>query len=211
MMTVAKGLTFEVWGRAPTTQSFHILFKDGLSSLDSRQHIFNRLAAKVNNDDSLSFDVSSAFTKVSKMTRKNLQAKAKVILKKDTIFGPATLLSLNQDTIKPISNFCNSIILEEVTRCYGTFVSLVDPTIPGSKLDSMVNKLYDTAPAIAALMQAFLGYNSAMKRHRYKHLLKFYWRMTLFQVMALSRVRNPKKVAFVGCHRQCHCLWPEGD
>jgi hypothetical protein len=31
------------------------------------------------------------------------------------------------------------------------------------KLDSMVDKLYDTAPAIAALIQTFLGYDGAMK------------------------------------------------
>jgi hypothetical protein len=86
------------------------------------------------------------------MTMKKLQAKAKVILKKDAIFDPATSLSLNQDTIKPISDFCNAIILEEVTCCYGTFVSLTDPIIPNMKLDSMVGKLYNTAPAIAALL-----------------------------------------------------------
>jgi hypothetical protein len=51
------------------------------------------------------------------MTMKKLLAKSKVILEKDTIFDPATLLSQNQDTIKPISDFCNAIILEEVTCC----------------------------------------------------------------------------------------------
>jgi hypothetical protein len=56
----------------------------------------------------------------------------------------------------------------------------------------MVNKLYDTAPAIAASIQTFLGYDGAMKRHGYKHMLKFYWRMAFFQVMALLRVWNPK-------------------
>jgi hypothetical protein len=53
------------------------LFKDGLSSPDSCQHIFNCLAAKVNNDHSLPFDVSLAFPKVSEMTTKKLQAKGK--------------------------------------------------------------------------------------------------------------------------------------
>jgi hypothetical protein len=91
--------TLEVWSHVPATQSFRILFKNGLSSPDSQQCVFNCLAAKVNNDRSLSFDVSSAFTKVSKMTMKKLLAKSKVILKKDVIFAPVMLLSLNQETI----------------------------------------------------------------------------------------------------------------
>jgi hypothetical protein len=106
--------TFEVWGHAPATQSFCILFKDGFSNLDSCQGVFNCLAAEVNNDLSLSFYVSLAFAKVSETITKR-SSKQKVILKKGTIFDPATLLSLNQDTIKAIIDFCNSIILEEVT------------------------------------------------------------------------------------------------
>ena len=83
-------------------------------------------------------------------TTKKLQAKAKVVLKKDVIFDPATPLTLSQETIKPISNFCNGIILEEVTQCYGTFVSLTDPIIPEKRLNSMADMLYDTAPAVVA-------------------------------------------------------------
>jgi hypothetical protein len=190
--------TFEVWGHAPANRSFRLLFKDGLTSPDSRQRVFNRLAVEVNNDRSLSFDVSSAFAKVIDATTKKVEAKAKVVLKKDIIFDAGISLSLDQDTIKPISEYCNSIILEEVTRCYGTFVSLTDPIIPDTKLDLMANKLYDTAPAIAASIQKFLGYDGAMKRKRYRHMLKFYRRMTLFQVMALSRVRNPKNFSWWG-------------
>jgi hypothetical protein len=122
--------TFEVWGHAPATRSFRLLFKDGLSSPDSCQRIFNHLTAQVNNDWSLSFDVSSAFAKVTETAAKKLQVKALTVLEKDAIFDTATLLSLNQETIKPIHNFCNEIILEEVTRCYSTFVSLTNPIIP---------------------------------------------------------------------------------
>jgi hypothetical protein len=58
----AHPYTFEVWGHAlVATQSFRLLFNDGLSSPISRQQVFNRLAAEVNNDRLLSFDVSSAF------------------------------------------------------------------------------------------------------------------------------------------------------
>jgi hypothetical protein len=113
----APPYTFEVWGHSPATRSFLMLFKDGLSSLDSCQRVFNCLATEVNIDRSFPFNVSLAFTKVSKTATKKLQAKAKVILKKNAIFDPATLLTLNQDTIKPISNFCTAIILEEVTCC----------------------------------------------------------------------------------------------
>jgi hypothetical protein len=154
--------------------------RDSLSSSTSCQRVFNRLAAEVNNNRSLSFDVSSAFAKVSETTTKKMQAKSKVVLKKDVIFDPATSLSLSQDTIKAISNFCNAIILEEVTRCYDTFVSLTDPIIPRKRLDSMASMLYTTAPAIAASIQKFLGYDNAMKCHRYKHMLKLYRQMALF-------------------------------
>jgi hypothetical protein len=105
--------TFEVWGHAPATRSFRLLFKAGLSSPDSHQCVFNCLAAEVNNNQSLSFNVSSVFAKVIETAAKKIQAKALVVLKKDTIFDAATTsLSFNQETIKPISTFCNEIILE---------------------------------------------------------------------------------------------------
>jgi hypothetical protein len=47
-------------------------------------------------------------------------------------------------------------------------------------------------------MQTFLGYDAAMTRIRYQHMETFYRRMTLFQVMALSRVRNSKTFAWWG-------------
>jgi hypothetical protein len=87
----------------PATRSFCLLFKDELSSPDSCQRIFNHLATKVNNDQSLSVDASSAFAKVREMASKKLQAKALVVLKKDTIFDMATLLSLNQETINQLA------------------------------------------------------------------------------------------------------------
>jgi hypothetical protein len=65
----------------------------------------------------------------------------------------------------------------------------------------MVDKLYDTAPAIASSIQRFLGYDGAIKQRCYKHLLKFYRCMVLFQVMSLSRVRNPKHFAWWGAIR----------
>ncbi len=57
----------------------------------------------------------------------------------------------------------------------------MDPIIPNSKLDSMVDKLYDIAPSIAALFEKFLCYDRVMKWHQYKHIQKFYRQMTLFQ------------------------------
>jgi hypothetical protein len=57
-----------------------------------------------------------AFAKVTGMAAKKLQAKAVVVFRKETIFDAATSLSLNQEMIKRISNFCNEIILEEVTQ-----------------------------------------------------------------------------------------------
>jgi hypothetical protein len=50
--------TFEVWGHAPATRSFCLLFKDGLSSPVNCQRVFNQLAAKVNSDRYLFFNVS---------------------------------------------------------------------------------------------------------------------------------------------------------
>ena len=90
------------------------------------------------------------------------------------------------------------MIEKEITRCYGTFVSLTDAIIPASALDTMTDKLYDVAPAIASSIQTFLGYDTAMTRTRYQHMVTFYRRMTLFQVMALSRVRNSKTFAWWG-------------
>jgi hypothetical protein len=119
-------------------------------------------------------------------------------LKKDSVFDVAILLTLDQSTISPLSNFCNNIIQEEVTLCYGTFVSMTDPIIPDLVLDVMTDKLYALAPAIASTIQKFLGYDGAMLRRRYRHLVKFYRRMTLFQVMALSRVRSSKNFAWWG-------------
>ena len=62
----------------------------------------------------------------------------------------------------------------------------------------MTDRLYALAPAIASTIQTFLGYDGAMIRVRYRHLVKFYRRMTLFQVMALSRVWNSKNFAWWG-------------
>jgi hypothetical protein len=91
--------TFEVWGHAPAKRSFRQLLKKGLSSTDTRQQVFNRLAAEVNNDRSLAFDVCSAFANVNEAASKMAQAKAKVVLKKDTVFDAATSLTLDQPTI----------------------------------------------------------------------------------------------------------------
>ena len=86
--------TFEVWGHAPAKRSFRQLLKKGLSSSDSRQQVFNRLAAEVNNDRSLAFDACSAFVNVSEAAAKTAQAKANVILKKDAVFDAASSLTL---------------------------------------------------------------------------------------------------------------------
>jgi hypothetical protein len=167
--------TFEVWGHAPAKRSFRQLLKKGLSSSDTRQQVFNRLAAEVNNDRSLAFDACSAFANVSEAAAKTAQAKANIILKKDTVFDAASPLTLDQPTISQLSDFCNNIIEKEITRCYGTFVSLTDPIIPASALDAMTDKLYDLAPAIASTIQKFLGYDAAMVRLRYRHMVTFYW------------------------------------
>ena len=117
-------LTFKVWGHAPAKRSFRLLLKDGLSSSDARQQVFSRLAAEVNNDRSLAFDVSSALANVTKSTAKKAKAKAQVILKKDAALDAATFsLTLDQPTISKLSNFCNDVIETEVTRCHGTFAS----------------------------------------------------------------------------------------
>jgi hypothetical protein len=191
-------LTFEVWGHVPAKRSFRLLLKDGLASSDARQQVFSRLAAKVNNDRAFAFDVSSAFANVTEAAAKKAKAKAQVILKKDTVFDAATSLSLYQPTISKLSDFCNDVIETEVPRCYGTFVSLTDAIILGSALDAMTDKLCELAPAVASTMQTFLGYDAAMARTRYQHMVTFHRRMTLFQVMALSRVRNSKNFAWWG-------------
>jgi hypothetical protein len=94
-----------------------------------------------------------------------------------------------------VSDFCNDVIEKEVTRCYGAFVSLTDAIIPASALDAMTDKLCELSPAVASTVQMFLGYDAAMAKTRNQHMLTFYRRMTLFQVMALSRVRNSKTFA----------------
>jgi hypothetical protein len=76
------------------------------------------------------------------------QAKAKVVLKKDTAFDAATSLTLDQPTTGVLSDFCNDVIEKEITRCYGAFVSLTDAIIPASALDTMTDKLYDVAPEV---------------------------------------------------------------
>jgi hypothetical protein len=192
-------LTFKVWGHAPAKRSFRLLLKDDLSSSDARQQVFSCLAAEVNNDRSLAIDISSAFANVTEAAAKKAKAKAKVILKKDAVFDAATSLTLDQPTISKLSDFCNNVIETEVTRCHGTFVSLTDAIIPASALDAMTDKLCKLAPAVApSTMQMFLGYDAAMARTRYQHMVTFYRRMTLFQVMALLSVRNSKNFAWWG-------------
>jgi hypothetical protein len=74
----------------------------------------------------------------------------------------------------------------------------MDLIIPDSVLDVMTDKLYALAPAIVSTTQKFLGHDGAMLQRQYWHVVKFYRRMTLFQVMALSRVRNSKNFAWRG-------------
>jgi hypothetical protein len=113
------------------------------------------------------FDVCSVFADVSEAAAKRAQAKANIILKKDTVFDAATSLTLDQPTISQLSDFCNDVIEKEVTRCYGTFVPLTDPIIPASALDAMTDKLYDLAPAIASTIQKFLGCTYAFQPAEY--------------------------------------------
>jgi hypothetical protein len=63
--------TFEVWGHAPAKRSFRQLSKKGLSTADARQQVFNCLAAEVNDDRSLAFDICSAFVNVNKAASKS--------------------------------------------------------------------------------------------------------------------------------------------
>jgi hypothetical protein len=139
----------EVWGQAPAKRSFRQLLKKGLSSTDTPQQVFNRLAC-------------SAFANVNEAASKMAQAKAKVALKKDAVFDAATSLTLDQPTTGALSDFCDDVIEKEITRCHGAFVSLTDAIIPASALDTMTDKLHDVAPAIASSMQTFLGCDTAI-------------------------------------------------
>jgi hypothetical protein len=55
----------------------------------------------------------------------------------------------------------------------------------------MTDKLQELALAVASTTQMFLGHDAAMARTRCQQ-------MTLFQVMALSRVRDSKSFAWWG-------------
>jgi hypothetical protein len=80
---------------------------------------------------------------------------------------------------------------------YDDFVSLTDPIVTHNGIDGMVNECEIQLPHLWKQLQAILGFDNSFKETNNsepklakEHLIKFYWRMTFYELMALSRVRN---------------------
>jgi hypothetical protein len=141
-----------------------------------------------------------AFAKVSEMTTKKLQAKARLIWSKDTIFDPATLLTLDQDTIKAISNFCQChntggghLLLWYLWFFDGSHHSQLKVRLHGSQAVHI-------QPLLFQHRFRFVWVTTVQwsKWHWYTYILKFYLANDTISGHRSLSVRNPKNFAWQG-------------
>jgi hypothetical protein len=136
------------------------------------------------------------------------QSDARAVLVKElTSAKDLSSLSFDNQLIQPLSKYVDAIIERRMSSAYGEFISLTDPIITSLDVDGMVEEAKRLVPIQWRMLQAILGYDTAFKKRSEteevivvrEHLLQLYNRITLYEIMALSRVRNPHNFVYWAC------------
>jgi hypothetical protein len=121
-----------------------------------------------------------------------------VLVKELTLAKDLSSFSFDNQLIQPLSKYVDEVIERRMCAAYGEFISLTDPIITTVDIDGMVEEAKCLLPSQWRMLQELLGYDTAFKKRSEsevkvtrEHLLKLYNRMTLYKIMALSRIRNP--------------------
>ena len=98
--------------------------------------------------------------------------------------------SLTKRSLEPLSDYVEPLVMKRIADTYGTFITFTDPLIEDPDLNGMVDQAFKVLSNQCAIIWDLLGYGTKIKRKCNQHRLKFYRRMTFYQLVTLSRVRN---------------------
>jgi hypothetical protein len=95
--------TIQVWGEPPCKHQFYDALHNHVN-LDARRAFFKQLAAEVDGDRALSFDLATAM-----MTKTQTDARA-VLVKELTSAKDLSSLSLDNQLVQPLSKYVDNVI-----------------------------------------------------------------------------------------------------
>jgi hypothetical protein len=130
---VANLETIQVWGERPCKRRFYDALHNHVN-IDARKALFQQLAAEVDGDRALSFDLAAAMA-----TKTQSDARA-VLVKELTTAKESVSHSFDNKLIQPLSKYVDEVIERRMCAAYSEFISLTDPIITPIDVDNMVEE-----------------------------------------------------------------------
>eukprot|EP00978_Attheya_sp_CCMP212_P011387 scaffold28111_cov60-Attheya_sp.AAC.3 len=173
--------TIHIWGEAPFLYDFKQIIKDR-TSLITRYALYQQLLTEVDGDQALTMDLSRVY---SEMASKVVDASSKPVM------VPKPLLALVGDKLMLLHAAAQTKVMEQIEGTYGRFMSLTDPILLQSDLDSLSGQALSILPAQYEAISEMLGYDKSPKT-KTDYLNGFRQRMVFYVILILSRIRCNK-------------------
>jgi hypothetical protein len=113
------------------------------------------------------------------------------------------LLSFGGPVFLTYSSKVDAIITSAIAACYGESVTLTQPILLQSTINSLAGECHSLFPLQCTAISTLLNFEENFKLQKRLHLLPVYSRMVFYSFMLLARMRNNKNFAWWGVVNAC--------
>jgi hypothetical protein len=188
--------SLHVWGTTKTVRSFRKQLSKLKNEL-SRESYFTRYLAELHGDESQTLLLCNAYSTLPSLSW---------LKPPPPTVGAAQLvqlLSFGGPVFLAYSSKVDAIIASTIAACYGEFVTLTQPILLQSTINSLAGECHSLFPLQCTAISTLLNFEENSELQKRLHLLPFYSRMVFYSFMSLARMRNNKNFAWWGVVNAC--------